>query len=330
MSMNTALRLFAAMSMLLVACDAGAAWYRDARTIMGTRVEVELWSEDRQLAEKLIAGVMQEMNRIDKSMSTFKADSEISRINTRAGNQWVFPESDLFDLISFSVEMSEQTDGAFDITYASVGRYYDYRKKTRPDAEQVSVLLDTINFRNIRLDQKKKRLRFSHKDTYIDLGGIAKGYAVDQCIKFLNAAGIKHAIVTAGGDSRILGDRRGRPWFLGIRHPRSDKDVIARMPVVNEAVSTSGDYERYFEQDGVRYHHILNPQTGDSAREVSSVTVIGKEAKRTDALSTGLFVLGVDKAMRLIESIKGYEAVIVDVNGSMFYSSGFDQPQQNN
>ncbi len=311
--------------MLLAACDATAAWYRDARAIMGTRVEVELWTEDRHLAEMLIAGVMQEMNRIDDNMSTFKAGSEISRINQRAGKQWVFPESELFDLISFSVAMSQQTGGAFDITYASVGRYYDYRKKAKPDAERISGLLDQINYRNIQLDHKKKRLRFSHKNTYIDLGGIAKGYAVDRCIKYLEAAGIKHAIVTAGGDSRILGDRKGRPWFLGIRHPRSDKDVIARMPVVNEAVSTSGDYERYFEQDGIRYHHILNPKTGDSAREVNSVTVIGKEAMRTDALSTGLFVLGVEKAMKLIETIKGYEAVIVDANGGMFYSSGFSQ-----
>lgn len=323
--MNTSItkRALLVFSLLIVAVDVHAEWFRDTRSIMGTRIEVEIWSDDRDQAEKIISGVMKEMHRIDLRMSTHKNNSELSRINNNAVHEWVTTDGELFDLIRYSVEMSEQTRGAFDVTYASVGRYYDYRKKQKPDKETITRLLGNINYRNIELDSKKKQIRFSNKAVYIDLGGIAKGYAVDRSIEYLISNGVKHAIVTAGGDSRILGDRRGRPWYLGIRHPRSRSEVIARMPVINEAVSTSGDYERYFEQDGVRYHHILNPQTGDSARAVSSVTVIGKEAIRTDALSTGLFVMGIEKAMKMIESIKGYEAVIVDAKGKMFYSSGF-------
>jgi thiamine biosynthesis lipoprotein len=149
---------------------------------------------------------------------------------------------------------------------------------------------------------------------------------VDRSISILRRLGIEHAMVTAGGDTRLLGDRRGQPWIVGIRDPRGDGSMVMRMPLENEAISTSGDYERYFEQDGVRYHHILVPGTGESARELRSVTIIGPDATQTDGLSTSVFVLGVERGMALVAGLPDVEAVIVDREGRIYYSDGLAQP----
>ena len=155
----------------------------------------------------------------------------------------------------------------------------------------------------------------------IDLGGIAKGYAVDRSIELLARAGIRNALVSAGGDTRVMGKRREWPWQVGIRDPRKD-GIVSMIPLEDAAISTSGDYERFFEQDGVRYHHILNPGTGDSAREVHSASVIGMQATDTDALSTSVFVLGVNKGLALINRIPDTEAIIIDNRGLLHYSDG--------
>jgi thiamine biosynthesis lipoprotein len=160
----------------------------------------------------------------------------------------------------------------------------------------------------------------------IDLGGIAKGYAVDRGIAILADRGIRHGTVTAGGDTRILGDRIGRPWVVGIRHPDDRQRVIARIPLEDAALSTSGDYERYFDEDGRRYHHIINPRTGHSAGELRSVTIIGPDATTTDGLSTGVFVLGAERGLALIERLGDVDAVLVTRDGKVLYSSGLAPP----
>jgi len=134
---------------------------------------------------------------------------------------------------------------------------FDYRKGIKPTAEQISAALPGIDYRHIRLDQRRRTIQFSRESVQIDLGGIAKGHAVDNCVELLKARGVKEALVVAGGDSRVLGDKRGRPWMIGIRDPRRKDAMVAMIPLVDAAISTSGDYERYFEADGVRYHHIL-------------------------------------------------------------------------
>ena len=162
----------------------------------------------------------------------------------------------------------------------------------------------------------------------IDLGGIAKGYAVDNCIAILQGLGIRNALVTAGGDSRLIGDRWGRPWTIGIRDPRRENGVIALLPLVDVAVSTSGDYERYFEENGIRYHHIIDPKSGDSARELQSVTIIGPDATTTDALSTSVFVLGLAKGLELVNRLPNIDAILVDSAGSMHYSEGLESAKK--
>lgn len=179
-----------------------------------------------------------------------------------------------------------------------------------------------INYRNLLMDTKARTIRYARPGVRIDLGGIAKGYAVDKCIERLIELGIDNALVTAGGDSRVIGDRWGRPWTIGVRDPRDKNRLVALLPLTDVAVSTSGDYERYFEEDGVRYHHIINPASGDSARELQSVTIIGSDATTTDALSTSVFVLGLKAGLELVDSLADIDAILVDRHGTLHYSTG--------
>lgn len=316
----TLLATFLLSASLTAAPALHADWHQDTQPIMGTRVRAELWHDDPAEAARLLAAVMAEMRRIDAAYSPYKSTSQLSELNRRAPDGWVEVSPELFDLLGRSRRVSELTGGAFDVTYASVGRYYDYRRGERPDDEQIRRSVEAIDYRYVELDPSGPRVRYTHPQVYVDLGGIAKGYAVDRCIEQLRQAGITQASVSAGGDSYILGDRRGEPWRVGIRDPRDEQAMTAVLPLMDTAVSTSGDYERFFEEDGVRYHHILDPRTGRSARESWSVTVLGPDTTFTDALSTSVFVLGPQKGLELIDRLDGVDAIIVDARGRMSYS----------
>ncbi len=302
----------------------GSEWVvRDAE-IMGTTIHTEVWHSNEQLAQDAAELVLQTMREVNASMSPYIDTSELSSVNKNAASQ-VLPISDeLYQVIARSLHYSDITQGAFDITFASVGYLYDYRNGVRPSESEIQQQLEGINFKHIELNDSstEKSIRFKHPQVCIDLGGIAKGYAVDLAIQRAQALGIEQIIVSAGGDSRIVGDRHGRPWVIGIRHPINKEKVIVKLPLVNEALSTSGDYERYFDEDGVRYHHIIDPKTGDSAREVRSVTILGSNAMDTDALSTSVFVLGAENGLALIESLEGIEGIIVDRDANLLFSSG--------
>jgi thiamine biosynthesis lipoprotein len=232
---------------------------------------------------------------------------------------------ELFDLLTTAAQYSVLTEGAFDITYASVGYLYDFRRHIRPDEAQIDKALPAVDYRHVLLDPKRQTVRFSQQGVRIDLGGIAKGYAVDRGIDVLKARGYTRAYVSAGGDSRIIGDRFGKPWMVGIRDPRKEPGtVITRIPLVDAAISTSGDYERFFDEDGVRYHHIIDPKTGHSASKVRSATVIGPYAIRTDGLSKTAFVLGPEEAMKIYNSIEDIDAIIVKLDGTVIYSKGLE------
>src|SRR5690606_18977506 len=235
--------------------------------------------------------------------------------------------AELAVIIDKSLYYSRLSEGAFDITFASLARYYDYRKKLTPSEQQREELLPAINYHLVHLDKNNNTLWFGHPKVYIDLGGIAKGYAVDNAIAILKARGIAHGSVTAGGDSRVLGDKQGRPWLVGIKNPRADKVAIT-LPLENIAVSTSGDYERYFiDEQGERVHHIINPSTGKSAQGVNSVTILGPQGIDTDALSTTVFVMGPEKGLALINRLPGFDAVIITGDGKVLYSNGLTPPQ---
>ena len=292
---------------------------------MGTRIYVELWTDDQAKADAAIAAVLSEMQHIDDSMSTYKDTSEVSLVNAQAAAHPVQITQELFGLLQTAVEYSRITEGAFDVTYASVGFMYDFRKHEKPTEQQIRRKLPAVNYRHLLLDPKQRTIRFSQPGVRIDFGGIAKGYSVDQSIKVLQQRGITHALVTAGGDSRIIGDRFGKPWVVGIRHPDRKDEVIARVPLEDAAISTSGDYERYFDEDGVRYHHIIDPHTGHSASKVRSATVISTSATRTDGLSKTAFVLGPEKAMEIYNRLDDVDAILVTREGKVLYSKNLEQ-----
>jgi thiamine biosynthesis lipoprotein len=306
---------------LLLSFPVNADWYREEAAIMGTAVSVELWSEKPAEGRALTQSVLDEMRRIDRLMSTWRSNSEISRVNAQAAHRPVTVSHELLTLVERALAYSVMTDGAFDITYASAGKHYDYRAGKKPDATQLAEVLPAIDYRHVSIDKANATIRFLREGVRIDLGGIAKGYAVDRCIELLSRAGITHALVSAGGDTRVLGKRWQRPWQVGIRDPRKE-GIITQIPLEDAAISTSGDYERYFDLEGVRYHHILNPGTGDSAREIHSASIIGSLSIDTDALSTSVFVLGVEKGLALINRIADTEAIIIDNHGLMHYSDG--------
>jgi thiamine biosynthesis lipoprotein len=325
---NLRLGLRLATLLLLAPFPVQAEWLGDARPMMGTEVSVYLWSADGDAGLAAIESVFQEADRIDRLMSTYKYDSEISRINREAAGSAVVAGEELYRLISRSLEISALTDGAFDISYESVGQHYDFRERQRPDDATVKSELEKIDYRYIQLDESTQSVRFAREGVRINLGGIAKGYVVERAISILRVKGIENAIVTAGGDSRLLGDRRGRPWVVGIRDPRKDGEVAISVPLQDEAISTSGDYERFFDEDGVRYHHIIHPGSGTPAGGVHSATVFGPDAVTTDALSTSVFVMGVDKGLKMIASMPEYEGIVIDAEGQIFFSEGLQQPDR--
>ena len=313
-------------SLLLLAGTAStfarADWMQRTEAIMGTRCYVELWADDPVKGNEAIDAVMAELRRIDDLMSHYKPESELSAINQHANERPVQVDKELFDLIKLSTHYSQITEGAFDITYASVGYLYDYRRRIHPSEEQIKEALPAVNWRNMLLDEQHHTVRFEHSGMRIDLGGIGKGYAVDRGIEVLKARGIDRALVTAGGDSRIIGDRNGRPWLVAIRHPDNPNKVVTRIPLSDSAMSTSGDYERYFDEDGVRYHHIIDPRTGHSASKVRSATILAPTATQTDGMSKTAFVLGAEKALEIINKMPEYDAVFVLPDGRVLYSNG--------
>jgi FAD:protein FMN transferase len=264
--------------------------------------------------------------RINQLMSTYIEDSRISQVNREAANGPVDAGAELTQLILRSLDMSRLTLGAFDITYDSVGQYYDFHERRRPDAATIEKELPLIDYRLVHADPVKNTVSFAKQGVRINLGGIAKGYTVERAVELLRQRGVTNGIVTAGGDTRLLGDRRGQPWVVGIRDPRKEGEVAIRIPLVDEAISTSGDYERYFEEDGKRYHHIIQPATGEPANGVHSATIVGPDAVITDGLSTSVFIMGVDKGLRLIATLPDYEAIVIDAEGRLFYSDGLRPP----
>ncbi len=314
-----------------------AEWHSHQFDVMGTHASIELWEEDKKKAYSLFLDIENEMRRIELMMSPYIDSSEVAAINRLSAGEPLNISKELYNLIEQSIKYSELTNGAFDISYASVGYLYNYREGIKPDQNKIDVLIDAIDYHSIELmhqatkKEKTYQIRFKKNKMRLDLGGIAKGYAVDRSITILLNNMIKSAVVSAGGDSRVIGNRGKTehaqiiPWMIGIKHPREKSKEALRIPLINEAISTSGDYERYFIHEGERIHHILNPKTGNSAREVVTASVVGPSSTHCDALSTSLFVLGVEKGLGLINTLENYEALLIDNAGKVHYSTGFSE-----
>ncbi|MDM3869753.1 FAD:protein FMN transferase [Porticoccus sp. W117] len=312
--------------LLLFSPAAWCQWHSDTQAIMGTEVRVMLWHAEDKQGRAAVDAVMAEMQRIDAAYNPWDKQSELYRVNLHGAKGLVSVSAEMIKLLDKGLYYGRLTDGAFDITFASVGHGYDYRTGKKATQQQHNEAV--IDYRLVTLDRQKKAVRFGHPNIKVDLGGIAKGYAIDRAVELLGEQGIEHASISAGGDTRLLGDRRGRPWVAGIKNPRGTKNEIAiKLPLQDEALSTSGDYERFFiDENGERIHHILNPKTGYSANGITSVSVIGPNGFDTDPLSTSVFVMGVEKGLQLINSLADFEAIIIDEYGMTFYSQGLGEP----
>jgi thiamine biosynthesis lipoprotein len=290
---------------------------------MGTGVEITLVGEDEESAQKAALQAFQEIRRIEYLMSHWIESSDVTRINRSAGNDGVKVSPETIEVIKRAQEISKLSGGGFDIT---VGPLVQLWRKAReggmpPEMQEVKENLNLVNFRNLKIHYGGK-VSLRKKGMNIDLGGIAKGYAVDRAFELLKGLGYRNLVVNAGGDLRVGGSKPEGPWSIGIQHPRNPEKIMARIFVSDTALATSGDYEKFFIHQGKRYHHILNPKNGFPAEGCQSVTILHKEGITADALATAIFVLGPEKGYALCQRLEGVECLIVDKEGNVTLSPG--------
>jgi thiamine biosynthesis lipoprotein len=293
---------------------------------MGTIVQITFWTGDEVAAARAARAVFEEFERLDRMMTTWTPDSEVSRINAAAGVSAVAVSDETFTVIERALDISKRSKGVFDITVGAFQGLWKFDQDmdgTLPDPAEVKRRVAMIGWRDVLLDKKKRTVKLRRKGMAITLGGIAKGYAVDRAVALLREQKLGDFILQAGGDMFVSGNKTDRPWTVGIRDPRGSRDqTFAVAPVRDHAFSTSGDYERGFVKDGVRYHHILDPRTGQPARLSRSVTILARDAFTADAWSKVLFILGWEKAMPLVEKMDDFEAAFVDDQNQVHLSSG--------
>lgn len=300
----------------------------ESRHLMGTRVTVMIHTEDPQAARRAGEAALAEIDRIDRAFSFYRSDSVVGKINAGAGQKTVKVDDEAMELLGIGVDLAARTQGAFDITLAGAGTLYDFKAQDpAPPTDKARIAaLARVGIAHLKLDQINRTARLDAPKTRIDLGGFVKGYGVDRACAVLKKHGLADFIVNAGGDMYVAGSKGDRPWAVGIQDPRGVRDVpLATVNVKDRAVVSSGDYERFFIRDGIRYHHILDPRTGRPAAGCRSVTVIADSAMWADATATAVFVLGPEKGLAFVQGKPGVECFIIDAQGRWIFSKGFQQ-----
>ena len=299
--------------------------FKKASLSMGTVFEATIYAPDKYVAEKTFNDVFQEINRLDYLMSNYKKESVLSELNKNASAEPANCNKELASVIEQSLQYSDITDGAFDITIGPLMKKWGFfKKKGRiPGKEELESVLESVSYKNIIIEEKTikslaknpgtvKTVFFKNPDTRIDLGGIGKGYAVDRAVSVLKQNGISSALINFAGNIYTFGTPPGKEsWVIGLQHPRESEGLLGTFEIKDKAVSTSGDYEKFFTIEGKRYSHIIDPRTGNPVEGIVSVTIVTGNATRSDALSTGVFVLGLEKGMDLIEQLPDVEGIIV-------------------
>jgi thiamine biosynthesis lipoprotein len=300
-------------------------------TAMGTVVQARAYlpvrpsaPKEREVASQLDAAIA-EIRRLEGLMTTWSPDSDISRVNAAAGQKAVVVSPEVYDVIAKAQEFSARSSGAFDISFYALRGLWFFDEEPRaqiPDPKALAARLPLINFRAIVLSEKARTVKLQKPGMAINLGGIGKGFAVDAAVKILRARGITDGMVQAGGDLMLFGSKSGAPFKAGIRDPRSldPSDYFAVCEIKDHAFSTAGDYERSFIREGTRYHHILDPRTGQPARGARSVTVFAKDATTADGLDDVVLILGPERGLRIVESYPDAGAVVVDANNRVHIS----------
>ena len=297
-----------------------------AHLSMGSEVRISAWTEDEQRAVHALDNAFAEFDRLDRLLSVWQTGSDVSRLNQAAGRNAVAVSPETLEVLRTAQEISEWTGGKFDVTFGALSGLWKFdhdQDNQIPSMDEVRRRLPLVDFRALELDPVKQTAFLRRPGVRVHLGGIGKGFAVDRAAAILREKGITDFLIQSGGDLYAGGRRGGRPWRTGIRDPRGPADrVFAAMNLENETFSTSGDYERFFMKDGQRYHHILDPDEGAPARGCRSVTIVSRQAVLADGLSTGVFVLGPEAGMALIERLPHVEGVIVTSSNEVLVSKG--------
>jgi thiamine biosynthesis lipoprotein len=294
------------------------------RVSMGSDVRLSAWTSDEKGTLSAFEHVFEDFEYLDRLLSVWHEDSDISRLNAAAGVQPVRVNPLVLDVVEIARQVSEWTDGKFDITFGALSGLwkFDHDQDGRvPRREDVARRLPLIDYRSLEIDRAAGTAFLLRRGMRAHLGGIGKGLAIDRAAIMLRSHGIVDFMIQSGGDLYFSGRHGDRPWRGGIKDPRSDR-IFAALDLADETLSTSGDYERFFIRDGRRYHHILDPDLGEPARGNRSVTIVTNRAVMADALSTGVFVVGPDAGMRLIERLPDVEGVIVTAENVVLVSSG--------
>jgi len=309
------------------------AWVEVSREFpqIGTLIEIKVPCppEREKDATVAIQDARDEIKRLESLMSAYLPNSDISRVNKSAAREPVKISNETFDVVQQALTLSEKTEGAFDITFASVGKLWSLKPEAPriPTDEAIRAALPLVNYKNVILDEKNKTIRFAHEGMEISLGGIAKTTAIEWAVNAIKKRGFNDALVNAGGDVYALGlNANRRPWRVGIFHPREQSKFITKIDVTNRAVFTSGDYERFVDIGGKRYHHILDPRTGRPADKCISVTVVTPDLQTVRGLSASIFILGPDEGMKLIRRLPGVEALIVTPDMHIYATEFFRIP----
>jgi FAD:protein FMN transferase len=295
--------------------------HKASRLLMGTLVEVTVIGPAEK-ARTTIQGVFDEIKRIE-DLTSFHKPSALTRLNEEAGKGPVKIDPELLTLIAGGLKVARETDGVFDPTVGPLSLLWHFSggDPRLPGETEISEALARVGWNRVGVDVEAGTVQLPERGMALDLGAIAKGYALDRAADVMRQSGVSGGLVNAGGDVAAVGEKEpGKPWRIGVRDPRNPKAIIAVTEVVDRAILTSGDYERFFMDNGKRYHHILDPRTGYPVEGVQSVTLVAPRG--TSALSCAVFALGVKKGLNYIAAIPGLEALVVDSQGEIHMTPG--------
>ncbi|MBS1235005.1 MAG: hypothetical protein H6R43_721 [Nitrospirae bacterium] len=317
---------FLLLCMLLSSCSANRlSAYKKSKALLDTFVTITVVAASQDMADKAIEDAFDVIEKFGDLVNFYSDKSELSAINRNAGIREVRVSPETLDIIEKALFVSEKSGGAFDPTIGPEIKLWDFLKKVKPSDAEIRKNLPLVNYKNIIIDRTKSTVFLSRRDMLLDLGGIAKGFAADLAVQSLKQKGISSGLVAVAGDIKAFGLKPDKkPWIVGIKNPRqksNDDEIIARVPLSDKAISTSGDYERYFIMDGKRFHHLLIPKSGYPANTCQSVSVIADQGVMTDAFSTAFFVLGPERGLGLAKEM-GMDVMIIDSKGALHTTPG--------
>ncbi|QCX37266.1 FAD:protein FMN transferase [Aureibaculum algae] len=298
--------------------------YRQTLKLMGSRFDISVIANDSLEGNSYINTSVGEIKRIEQLISSWDANSQTSEINRNAGINPVKVDKELFDLIERALAISKLTDGAFDISYASMDHIwkFDGLMTEMPSEESIKASVAKVGYQNIILDKNRQTVYLKLKGMKIGFGAIGKGYAADKAKQLLIGKGVIGGIINASGDMNTWGRQpNGDYWKVAITNPLNKKNAFGLLPIKNGAVVTSGNYEKFVTINGKRYSHIIDPRTGYPSSGIISVTVFAPKAELADALATSVFVMGIEVGLNRINQLPKIECIIIDDKGSIHKSN---------